>query len=94
VVTQQNIGSTNCSHGYTETIRPPEAQTEAFKYNVAYVAYGTPQTEYPPSPNPKDSVEDALNSAVWSGRVPLAAAQQAIATDWMTAESVLGITGQ
>jgi len=36
-------------------------------------------------PNPKDSVEEALNDAVCSGRVRLAAAQNAIASDWLTA---------
>jgi hypothetical protein len=43
------------------------------------------------SPNPKDKVENALNSAVCSGRVKLADAQHAIATDWTTAERQLGI---
>jgi hypothetical protein len=42
-------------------------------------------------PNPKDSVENALHRAVCSGTVTLAAAQQAIASDWMTAEARLGI---
>ncbi len=42
-------------------------------------------------PNPKDSVENALHRAVCSGTVSLAAAQQAIASDWTTAESRLGI---
>jgi hypothetical protein len=44
-----------------------------------------------PSGNPKDHVENALNAAVCDGRVSLAAAQQAIASDWMTAEKRLGI---
>ncbi|MGH9109096.1 MAG: hypothetical protein ACRDY3_06475 [Acidimicrobiales bacterium] len=39
--------------------------------------------------NAKDGVEDRLRSAVCSGQSTLAAAQQAIATDWTTAESVL-----
>jgi hypothetical protein len=39
-VTQANIGSTICRAGYTDTVRPPEAQTEAFKWNVAEPAYG------------------------------------------------------
>ena len=43
-------------------------------------------------PNPKDSVENDLHKAVCSGKVTLAAAQQAIASDWQTAESVLGIS--
>lgn len=41
--------------------------------------------------NTKDNVEWALNRAVCSGRVTLSAAQVAIATDWTTAESVLGL---
>ena len=116
VVTQANIRSTICKGGWTDPhLRPPESQTEAFKYDIAYPAYGTPSSEkteldhlvplelggsndatnlwpeYPPSPNPKDKVEDALNAAVCDGRVSLAAAQQAIASDWMTAGKRLGI---
>jgi hypothetical protein len=114
-VTQADIRSTICKAGWTSTVRPPESQTERFKYDVAYPAYRTPQSErteldhlvplelggsndatnlwpeYPPSPNPKDKVEDALNAAVCDGRVSLVAAQDAIAADWMTAEHVLGI---
>ncbi|MFB7667116.1 hypothetical protein ACFC1R_24760 [Kitasatospora sp. NPDC056138] len=54
----------------------------------------------PPSPghvpgkgpnNPKDSVETHLHTAICKGKVTLAAAQQAIATDWTTAEAKLGI---
>ncbi len=44
-------------------------------------------------PNPKDAVENALNHAVCDGRIRLAAAQQAIATDWLTAEQKLGLRG-
>jgi hypothetical protein len=115
-VTQANIDSTICQSGYTATVRPPEAQTEAFKFNDAYPAYGIPSgteteldhlvplelggdndeanlwPEVPPSPNPKDSVEDALNRAVCDGRVSLASAQIAIAQDWQTAESRLGLS--
>lgn len=47
--------------------------------------------ESPPTPNPKDRVENALRGAVCSGRVTLAAAQNAIARDWLTAERVLGL---
>lgn len=43
-------------------------------------------------PNPKDKVEDALNRAVCDGKVRLAAAQTAIASNWITAESRLGLT--
>jgi hypothetical protein len=116
-VTQADIGSTICKKGWTATVRPPEAQTERFKYDVAYPAYGTPPSErteldhlvplelggsndatnlwpeYPPSPNPKDSVENALNAAVCDGRVGLTAAQDAIASDWLTAERKLGLAG-
>ncbi|HUA46598.1 MAG TPA: hypothetical protein VMA77_15305 [Solirubrobacteraceae bacterium] len=37
------------------------------------------------SPNPKDAVEDELNREVCDGRLALAQAQRAIATDWLTA---------
>jgi hypothetical protein len=43
-------------------------------------------------PNPKDAVENDLHKAVCSGKVTLAAAQQAIATNWQTAETVLGLS--
>ena len=39
-VTQANIGSTICKAGYTDSVRPPESQTESFKWNVAEPAYG------------------------------------------------------
>jgi hypothetical protein len=39
-VTQATIGSTICRDGWTSTVRPPEAQTENFKWNVAEPAYG------------------------------------------------------
>ncbi|MFJ8474441.1 hypothetical protein [Kitasatospora sp. NPDC094011] len=54
----------------------------------------------PPSPghtpgkgpnNPKDTVETHLHTAICKGQVTLAAAQQAIASDWTTAEAKLGI---
>ena len=44
-----------------------------------------------PSGNPKDRVENALNHAVCSGRITLAAAQLAIAANWMTAVQKFGI---
>jgi hypothetical protein len=43
-------------------------------------------------PNPKDTVENDLHRAVCSGKVTLAAAQQAIASNWQSAETVLGIS--
>lgn len=114
-VTQADIHQTICASGYTATVRPPESQTEKFKYDIAYPAYGDPGSrrteldhlvslelggsndatnlwpESPPTPNPKDTVEGVLRRAVCSGRVSLAAAQQAIARDWTTAETVLGL---
>jgi len=42
-------------------------------------------------PNAKDKVENALNRAVCDGKVSLAAAQDAIASDWITAEAKLGL---
>lgn len=42
-------------------------------------------------PNSKDSVENALHQAVCAHKVTLAAAQQAIATDWTTALAVTGV---
>jgi hypothetical protein len=47
--------------------------------------------EQPPTPNPKDSVENRLHAAVCSGQVTLAATQRAIATNWTTALTTLGL---
>jgi len=41
-VTQADIQSTICVTGYADTVRPPETQTEAFKFGQAYPAYGLP----------------------------------------------------
>jgi hypothetical protein len=115
-VTQADIGSTICVSGYTAKIRPPESQTEKFKFGQAYPAYhladGTESEldhlvplelggandaanlwpEAGSLPNPKDSVERALRAAVCDGRIPLRRAQRAIARNWETAESRLGLT--
>ena len=115
-VSQADIRSTICKSGYTKKVRPPESQTERFKFKVAYPAYGDAKSkrteldhlvslelggsndaanlwpESPPTPNPKDKVENALHAAVCDGRVTLAAAQNAIASDWLTAEQKLGIS--
>ncbi len=57
----------------------------------------------PPSPghkagagpnNPKDSVESKLKAAICAGKTDLVKAQRAIASDWTTALSVLGLTDQ
>lgn len=56
---------------------------------------GSPAQFDPSDPfgiNAKDGVEDALHGAVCSGRVGLVAAQEAVASDWTTAEARLGIT--
>lgn len=114
-VTQADIRSTICKTGYTTTVRPPESQTERFKFKVAYPAYATPHSkrteldhlvslelggsndatnlwpESPPTPNPKDKIENALKAAVCKGRITLAAAQNAIASDWLTAKKKLGL---
>ena len=47
--------------------------------------------EVGPLPNPKDKVENALHRAVCEGKVPLRAAQRAIAGNWLTAEARLGL---
>ena len=115
-VSQATIRATICVTGYTSRVRPPAAQTDRFKFDVAYPAYKVKKTakteldhlvplelggsndasnlwpETPPTPNPKDKVEDALHTAVCGGKVTLSAAQDAIAADWMTAEKTLGIT--
>lgn len=60
----------------------------------AFTANFWPERNDHPRPgviNSKDLVENALHAAVCSHRVTLAAAQQAIAGDWVTAEQRLGI---
>lgn len=56
--------------------------------------------EPPPSPNPKDSVENKLHAWVCAKGIPAAqqqgrleSAQQAVAADWITALAVLGVPG-
>jgi hypothetical protein len=53
----------------------------------------SPQNLWPEpgaSPNPKDSVENAANHAVCDGRMALAAAQRAMAADWIAFGRQLG----
>ena len=110
-VTQATISSTICAYGWTRTVRPPESQTEAAKFDVAYPAYSLSGKseldhliplelggsnditnlwpELGRIPNPKDSVEDQLRKDVCDGMVSLVAAQDAIARDWRTAETVV-----
>jgi hypothetical protein len=49
--------------------------------------------EHGSSPNPKDSVENAGRAAVCDGRISLAAAQRAIAGNWVAFGSQLGVAG-
>jgi hypothetical protein len=54
----------------------------------------SPQNLWPESgasPNPKDPVESAANHAVCAGQLTLAAAQRAIATDWIAFGQQLGV---
>jgi hypothetical protein len=120
-VTQDDIGSTICSSGFTSTIRPPESVTEPEK-EASAAAYGYTGSfhvaeydhliplelggdpndpanlwvEPPDNPNAtsfantKDQLESRLNSLVCSGQLSLAAAQQAIASDWVTAYQTYG----
>ncbi|MEV5951916.1 hypothetical protein [Streptomyces sp. NPDC051993] len=88
------------SYGYTGPMGDAE-----YDHLVSLVLGGDPDDPRnlwvePPSPahkpgggpnNPKDSVEAKLSSAVCSGKVQLAAAQNAIATDWTTALAKLGL---
>jgi hypothetical protein len=114
-VTENTLATTICKAGYTKSIRPPAAITEAEKRgNAAAYGYsgalsgaeydhlvplelgGDPNdprnlwVEPGASPNPKDGIESKLHQLVCEGRVPLAAAQEAIANDWTTA---MGVTG-
>jgi hypothetical protein len=41
-ITQADIRSTICRHGWTAAVRPPAAVTDSAKYRVAYPAYGIP----------------------------------------------------
>jgi len=45
----------------------------------------------PGTTNPKDAIETRLNKAVCAHKVTLAAAQKAIATNWVTAEKDVGL---
>lgn len=89
------------SYGYTRSLYDAE-----YDHLVSLELGGDPNDPRnlwvePPSPdhrpgagpnNDKDKVESVLHSAVCNGRVTLAAAQRAIASDWTTAEAALGLT--
>jgi hypothetical protein len=88
------------SYGYTASLHDAE-----YDHLISLELGGDPNDPRnlwvePPSPghrsgagpnNPKDAVETRLHTAVCSGQVTLAQAQQAIASDWFTAESRLGL---
>ncbi|WP_424556266.1 hypothetical protein [Streptacidiphilus pinicola] len=88
------------SYGYTGQLHDAE-----YDHLVSLELGGDPNDPRnlwvePPSPghaagagpnNPKDAVETRLHTAVCGGQVTLAQAQEAIATDWFTAESRLGL---
>ncbi len=81
--------------GYPAYREPPRIRTELDHLVPLELGGSNDATnlwpEAPPSPNPKDNVESALHRAVCAGRVGLAAAQDAIAADWLTAETKLHI---
>lgn len=72
-VTQANIASTICRSGYTDRVRPPESQTEAFKWDVAEPAYGqhhTPGELDHLVPLELGGANDARNLWVEAGPIP------------------------
>jgi hypothetical protein len=97
------------SEGYTQGLKVKQialygyAVTGTYNYEVDHLiplelggAPYSPRNLWPERgaiPNPKDSVENALNNAVCDGSVSLRAAQHAMANNWTTAESVLGVSG-
>lgn len=120
-VDQSDIGTTICTAGYADSIRPPDSVTQKEKVAsaAAYGYTGPLQTaEYDhliplelggdpndpsnlwvePNDNPnatstsntKDTLENKLNDLVCSGTITLAQAQQAIATNWVTALQTYG----
>lgn len=100
-VTDAEKAANATSYGYTGPLHDAE-----YDHLVSLELGGDPNDPRnlwvePPSPghkagagpnNPKDSVESKLHTAICSGKVQLAAAQNAIATDWTTALSTLGLT--
>jgi hypothetical protein len=72
-VTQASIASTICRPGYTDSVRPPESATEAFKWNVAEPAYGqqnvTGELDHL-VPLELGGANDARNLWVEAGQIP------------------------
>jgi hypothetical protein len=88
------------SYGYTASLADAE-----YDHLISLELGGDPNDPRnlwvePPSPdhqsghgvsNPKDGVENTLNAAICAHKVDLVAAQRAIATDWTTALTSLGL---
>ena len=85
-ITQIEKRENAAAYGYTGSLKDVE-----YDHLVPLEVGGDPNDprnlwiEPGASPNPKDGVESGLHELVCEGRVPLAAAQEAIATDWTTA---------
>jgi hypothetical protein len=90
-VTEAEKRGNAAAYGYTGSLRDVE-----YDHLVPLGLGGDPNdprnlwVEPGESPNPKDGIESKLHQLVCEGRVPLAAAQEAIANDWTTAIGVAG----
>ncbi|WP_439654342.1 hypothetical protein [Streptacidiphilus carbonis] len=99
-ITDKEKAANAKSYGYTGALHDAE-----YDHLISLQLGGDPNDPRnlwvePPSPdhkagagpnNPKDAVENRLHTAVCKHQVTLAAAQQAIATDWQSAEAKLGL---
>ncbi|MDI5966119.1 hypothetical protein POF43_025885 [Streptomyces sp. SL54] len=99
-ITEREKTANAKSYGYTGSLHDAE-----YDHLVSLELGGDPNDARnlwvePPSPdhkpgsgpdNDKDAVESTLHSAVCDHKATLAAAQHAIATNWTTAEAVLGL---
>jgi hypothetical protein len=85
-ITQAEKHDNAAAYGYTGPLSGVE-----FDHEVALELGGDPNdarnlwVQPGASPNPKDAVESQLHQLICAGTVTLAAAQEAIATDWTTA---------
>ncbi|MHA6757036.1 hypothetical protein [Streptacidiphilus sp. PAMC 29251] len=99
-VTNKEKAANAKSYGYTGSLHDAE-----YDHLISLQLGGDPNDPRnlwvePPSPghkvgagpnNPKDAVETRLHTAICKKQVTLAAAQQALATDWESAEQRLGL---
>ncbi|MEY9969017.1 hypothetical protein ABIA33_007104 [Streptacidiphilus sp. MAP12-16] len=99
-ITNKEKAANAQSYGYTGALHDAE-----YDHLISLQLGGDPNDPRnlwvePPSPghqagagpnNPKDAVETRLHTAICKNQVTLTAAQQAIATDWETAEQRLGL---